>query len=210
MPVDLPGDDPPPTELTEAGERRAEAAERRSEANERRTEAGERRTEAGERQSEMVDLAAALARTGADIATALAVQADVAVELAAEKRTTRRQFRAVMALVAGAALVLASVLVRSDRIQAEDADRRARAQTEAADRRVQLSRDRQRCAEDLDRAWNVAVGEVLKKATEIPRTPRTSDEYQATVARLNEATDLLNRTPELCDGPNPNPNPVPG
>lgn len=147
---------------------------------------------------QLAELAAALAHTGDDIGRALTEQAKVARELADEKHSTRQQFRLLMVLVAFASVLITAILLLGGR----------NVETEANER-SQLSRDRQQCATALQVNWSAKVGDVLKKATEIPRTPRTGEEYQAAVRAMDEATALLHQASALCYGPIPNPYPVP-
>jgi hypothetical protein len=76
------------------------------------------------RAAEMIKMTAAMSRTGEDIGRALASQAEVALELTAEKRRTRRQFRAVLTFLAVSVVALMTATLVGQSRRADEADAR--------------------------------------------------------------------------------------
>lgn len=141
----------------------------------------------------MPEIAEALQRTGVALAAATE-------RIDAAAREARRQFWLTIGGVLTAIVVVVAVgtvLVIGQRSQDDDLAERAR-----------ISRDRQQCATALMVNYMSHLGDFLNLATVIPRTPRTSIEFEAAVGAMNEATALLKRADDLCYGPIPDPNPV--
>lgn len=119
----------------------------------------------------------------------------------AEERRSRRRF-----IITTLSICLAIVLVSVTAVVLFNGQIKTR---EDADIRSNLNRDRQQCATALLVEFDRRLGEALRVTTQLPRVDPASPEYRFAVDKLNEATTLVTRAPELCYSGKPNPDPVP-